>query len=475
MGVVLVGSYLVVLNTTVLGVALPDIARDLGSTSDIGADWVITVYLLAVVAVQPLTAWLADRAGHKAVYLWSLAAFALGSILATVAPTLPLLLAARAVQGAGGGALMPLGMAMVLTVFPPHRRGLVLGIRGVAVMAGPALGPPIGGILVTVGSWRLIFGSLVPIAVLALVLAATLLRDPGTRSARPLDRGGWLLAFSGIALLVVGARQSGAWGFAAPQTIAVLVVGAMLVAWLVHRSLRRSDPLVEMRLFAVPAFGISVAMVWLVTVVQFARLNFLPVELQVLRDLSAADVGLILAPAAIGVAITMPAGGWLADRIGARLPAVVGLSVLTVTTWALSRLAPDTPVWWVAGVLAAQGLGTGLMRIPLNVAGMNAVPNRYLTQAAALRSLNRQIAGALGTAVLAAVVISQLGTIAPDVTTAEEVASAQAAYNRVFWLGSVLLLPAVVAAAFLPGRRGMRDLQARRAEEYEADQPSGET
>lgn len=470
MGVVLVGSYLVVLNTTVLGVALPDIARDLGATSEIGVDWVITVYLLAVVGVQPVTAWLADRWGQRTLYLASLAAFAVGSVLAAAAPTLPALLGARAIQGLGGGAIMPLGMAMVLAVFPPHRRGLVLGIRGVAVMAGPALGPPIGGLLVTVGSWRLIFWALVPIAVLALALGVRLLRDPGTRDRRPLDLGGWVLAFLGIGLVVVGARQAAGWGFTSPKTIGALTGGGVLLVALVRRSLRREDPLIEMRLFAVPAFGISIAMVWLVTVVQFARLNFLPVELQVLRDLSAAEVGLILAPAAIGVAITMPAGGWLADRIGARVPSLVGLAVMGVTTWQLSQLTPQTRVSTITAVLLAQGLGTGLMRIPLNVAGMNALPNRFITQGAALRSLNRQVAGALGTAVLAAVVIVQLGTIAPDVTTAREVAAAQAAYNRVFLLASLLLLPALAGAAFLPGRRGMRDLQSRRAAEYDSEQ-----
>ena len=396
--------------------------------------------------------------------------FAAGSVLAAIAPTLPALLAARAVQGTGGGALMPLGMAMVLAVFPPHRRGLVLGIRGVAVMAGPALGPPIGGLLVTAGSWRLIFWALVPIAAVALVLGVTLLADPGTRRHRPLDAAGWLLAFVGLGLVVVGARQAGTWGLASAETVATLAGGSLLLAVLVRRSLRRDEPLIEMRLFAIPAFGISVAMVWLVTIVQFARLNFLPVELQVLRDLSAADVGLILAPAAIGVAITMPAGGWLADRIGARVPSLVGLAVMGVTTWQLSQLTPQTPVSAITTILLVQGLGTGLMRIPLNVAGMNALPNRFITQGAALRSLNRQVAGALGTAVLAAVVIVQLGTIAPEVTTQAEIAAAQAAYNRVFWLGAVLLVPALVGAAFLPGRRKMRDLQASRTAEYDAEQ-----
>ena len=467
MGVVLAGSYLVVLNTTVLGVALPDISQDLGPGAALDADWVITTYLLAVVGVQPATAWLADRLGHKRLYVTCLCAFAVGSLLCALAPTMELLLAARLVQGAGGGALMPLGMAMVLDVFPPHRRGLVLGVRGVAIMAGPALGPPIGGVLVTQASWRWIFGALVPIAVLAFLLAVRLLHDPGHREHRPLDKGGWLLAFAGIGLVVIGARQAPDWGFSAPSTLGALAGGAVLLLYLALRSRRREHPIIEPRLFANPLYVLSLVMVWLITVVLYARLNFLPVELQVVRGIPAQTVGLILVPSALGLALTMATGGWLADRVGARLPTMVGLSVLSLTTWQLAALTPTTEVWWLVLVLLLQGLGSGLMRIPVNVTGMNALSNRDITQGAALRSLNRQVAGALAVAVLAALLTVQLGGIAPEVTTAAEIAAAQAAYNSVFKVAFGFVVAALVASVFMPGKRRMHELQAQRAAEYE--------
>ena len=469
MGVVLAGSYLVVLNTTVLGVALPDIADDVGRLGGPDVDWVITSYLLAVVGVQPATAWMADRLGHKRLYVACLAVFAVGSLACAFAPNLFALLAARLLQGAGGGALMPLGMAMVLGVFPPHRRGLVLGIRGVAIMAGPALGPPIGGIIVTQSSWRVIFAALVPIAVIALVLAVRLLRDPGERTVRPLDGVGWVLAFVGVSLVVIAARQAPAWGFGSLTTLAMLTLAVAMLVWLTVRSVRREHPILELRLFAVPIFGLSLVMVWLITFVQFARLNFLPVELQVVRGASAQEVGLMLAPAAIGVALTMATGGWLADRIGARIPMVAGLSVLCVTTWQLASLEPDTAASWIVTVLLVQGLGTGLMRIPLNVAGMNALRNRFITHAAALRSLNRQIAGALGTAVLAAILTAQIGVIAPEVSSTADVLAAQAAYNRLFEVAFWVCVVALVCSLFMPGRARMRQLQSWRAEEYAAE------
>jgi EmrB/QacA subfamily drug resistance transporter len=469
MGVVLAGSYLVVLNTTVLGVALPDIAADLGRTGGPDVDWVITSYLLAVVGIQPATAWMADRVGHKRFYVACLAVFAAGSLACTVAPNLPALLAARVLQGAGGGALMPLGMAMVLAVFPPHRRGLVLGIRGVAVMAGPALGPPIGGVIVTQSGWRVIFAALVPIALLALVLAVRLLRDPGERTVRPLDGVGWVLAFVGVSLAVVTARQAPEWGLLDPTTLTMLVLAAASLVVLAVRSVRRAHPILELRLIGVPIFGLSLVLVWLITFVQFARLNFLPVELQVVRGATAQEVGLMLAPAAIGVALTMATGGWLADRIGARVPMVVGLSVMSFTTWQLASLHPETATSWIVAVLLIQGLGTGLMQIPLNVAGMNALRNRYITHAATLRSLNRQVAGALGTAVLAAILTAQLGVIAPVVASHGQVLEAQAAYNRLFEVAFWVCIVALVASMFMPGRARMRELQSWRAEEYARD------
>jgi MFS family permease len=217
----------------------------------------------------------------------------------------------------------------------------------------------------------------------------------------------------------------------------------------------------------VPLYVLSLVMVWLITVVLYARLNFLPVELQVVRGIPAQTVGLILVPSALGLALTMATGGWLADRVGARLPTMVGLSVLSLTTWQLATLTPTTEVWWIVVVLLLQGLGSGLMRIPVNVTGMNALANRDITQGAALRSLNRQVAGALAVAVLAALLTIQLGEIAPEVTTAAEIAEAQAAYNSLFMVAFGFVVAALVASVFMPGKRRMLELQAQRAAEYE--------
>ncbi len=456
---------MVLLDLTVLGVAIPTIGDELGTP--VGVDWIVTAYVVAVGMVQPGTGWIADKYGKKCAYMGSLAVFALGSLLAGLAPSLEFLIFARVIQGLGGGLMMPIGMAMVYELFPPERRGTALGVWGVAMMAAPALGPPLGGWLTDAVSWRWIFLVNIPIGLVGLVLASRLLRDIGFRQQRSLDVVGWILAALGIVAIVAGSRFAGDWGLTDPGTVTGFAVGVGLIAWLVVRSLHRPEPIIEFRMFKSPAFTITLVVVGFLTVAQFARLTYLPVELQVVRGLEPGEVGLMLAPGALGVAMTMTLGGWLADRVGARIPIVTGLVIITACTWYLANLGPDTSQGDLIVVLLVSGLGTGLALMPNTVAAMASIKTRYVAEASAVRSINRELAAALGTAVLAAFVAAELGEIAPNgLSTPAELAHAQATYNTVFTVATVCLVASLVMAFFLPGRKKMAAFNAERAEEH---------
>ena len=461
--VILAGNYAAVLNVTVIGVALPSVDEALGGGEQLSVDWVVTVFLVGVVLVLPLTGWLADRIGRRKLYILSLTAFGIGAGLCAIAPNLTLLVLGRFVQGLGGGALMPVGMAMVYDLFPPHRRGTAMGIWGIGIMAAPAAGPPLGGWLVSAAGWRWIFWVFVVVAAVAVALAARWLPEIGHQENRRLDPIGWALMAAGVMLAVVGSRQAVSWGWDSPTTWIVLGSAAGFLIAFVLWARRRIEPIIELEMFAVRTFGMAMVLVALMSIGQFARLTFLPIELQVVRDLDAQRVGLLLAPGALGVAAMMPISGWLADRIGSKIPATIGLAITSLTMWQLATLTPEVPERRIVEILVIQGIGMGLVFMPTTLAAMNSLPARFVAQASAMNNLVRQLGGAVGIAVLSAVIVASVGDVRPVGLSPEET---QVAYNRVFVMASWSFLVATfVALVFLPGKSEARRDQDARAEE----------
>lgn len=462
MGVVLVGTFMVILDTTIVNVALPQIGIDLGAPT--GIEWVVTGYLLAVGILQPATGWLADRFGRKLVFTVSLALFATGSLLSALAPNLPALVGFRVLQGLGGGSMMPVGLTMIYELFPPDQRGTALGIWGVAAMAAPALGPVIGGYLVTSFSWRWLFMVNVPIGLVGVIGAIRLLRDFGFREHRPFDGLGLAMAGSAMALLLYAFSQALTWGLSSTRTVSVVGVGLLLVAVFAWRELHIDHPLIDVRMFGIGTFSITIGIVWLLTLGQFARLVFIPLELESLRGMTALQVGLLLGPAALGSAATMPLGGRLADKIGSRIPVMVGVGLMGVALWFLGHLGGVESNLHLILILGLQGMGIGLAMMPNTVAAMNSVSSRLVAQASAVRSLNRQVSGSLSVAILSSLVVARMGSL--SVISGTDPIAAQSAYNSVFLVGLAGAAVALVMAAFLPGRVRSRTIQEERAAEH---------
>lgn len=458
MAVVLVGSYMVILDSTIVNVALPQIGIDLHDTN--GIEWIVTAYLLAVGLSLPVTGWLADRFGRKLIFTVSIASFTTGSLLAALSPNLGMLIFFRVLQGLGGGAMMPVGMTMIYELFPPKQRGTALGIWGVAIMAGPAVGPVLGGYLVTAASWRWLFIINVPIGCIGFVMAIKLLRDFGFREHRQFDLAGFVLASIGLVALLLAFSEAGTWGWFAPKTVALMGVGAVLLAIFCWRSLHIPTPLISVKMFAIGAFSSTMVIVCLLTILQFGRLVFIPIELETLRHYSALKTGLILTPSALGAGLTNPIGGRLADRIGARVPVCIGTAVVALAALFLARLTPTTSILDITLILLVQGLGNGLAIMPNTVASLNSLTGNLIAQGSAVRSLMRQIAGSLGVGILASVVAAQIGTHGASIATQQN------AYNSVFLIGFIATLGALALSFLLPGKAQMEALQeARTAEE----------
>jgi DHA2 family multidrug resistance protein len=464
MAVVLLGTFMVILDTTIVNVALPQIGIALDRRD--GIEWVVTSYLLAVGVAQPPTGWLADRFGRKRVFIGSMTVFVVGSLFAAVAPDLELLVAARVVQGLGGGAVMPVGMAMIYELFPPNRRGTALGIWGVAAMAGPAFGPVIGGYLVTAVSWHWLFLINLPVGIAAIAVALRLLRDTGYREDRRFDGVGLGIISVALVCWLTAFAQAGDWGWASPATLSLIVVGAGLMVafaaweqWVTH-------PVIDLSMFRAPVFSLTMVVIALTTVVQYAILVFVPLQLQTVRDLSALRVGTMLVPTALAAAVTFPLGGRITDRIGPRYPVMVGAALLGVSAFVLGHLQLDSSTLHIEVALVLQGFGFGLAMMPNSVTGMNALPSRFVAQATSIRQLTLRVAASFGVAVLSTVVVAGGGAAETEIAVGGR-ADAQVAYNHVFLIAAAVAAVAVVLGAFLPDSARNRALQDERARELD--------
>ena len=462
MGVCVFGTFMVVLDTTVVNLALPSLQREFDTIE--GIEWVVTAYLAAVGVTQMCSGWIADRFGRKQAFIGALAIFTVASVLCAVSVTLPMLVVTRILQGIGGGLLAPVAMAMIYELFEPEERGRAIGYYGIAVMAAPALGPVLGGGLVTSVGWRWLFLINVPVGLVGIPLAIRLLEDTGFRERRRFDRTGLGLGGVGVAAVLIGLALGTQWSWVDPSVLVTLAVGAMLVVAFVRHGLRTDNPLVELRLFAQPVFTVGMIAVALMTVAQFTRLIYIPLELATVRGISEFEIGLLMLPSAIGMAVTLPMGGRLADRIGAKLPVAIGAAIMFPAYVAMSQLTIDTPLPLISAILFVGGVGGGLAVMPPNILAMNAVRASQISQATALSNVNRQLTAAIGTAVLASIFAATrtdapAGTLSPG--------EALAPYETIFLVGAGFLAVVVfVAIRFLPGRETALALQAeRRAEQ----------
>ncbi|MGI9576585.1 MAG: MDR family MFS transporter [Microthrixaceae bacterium] len=460
MGVVLFGTFMVVLDTTVVNLGLPSMQRDFGTVD--GVEWVVTAYLAAVGIAHMSSGWVADHFGRKQAFIAAMWVFIVGSVLCAAAPSLEVLVAARVVQGIGGGVLLPVAVSTIYELFEPDERGRAMGIYGIAVMVAPAVGPVLGGGLVQAGGWRWLFIINIPIGLVAVPVAMRYLRDSGFRNDRPLDVWGLLLSGIGMALLLVGLSLGGINGWDRPVVIVALVASAVVLVVFCLHALRTPHPLVDMRILTRRVFAVGMVALGLLSVVQYSRLVYVPLELGSARGVSELQIGLIMLPSAIGIAVMMPLGGRMADKVGARLPVIIGVVLLLASFWPLAHLSTDTSLVTISAILFLGGLGSGLALMAPNILAMNSVPMKEVSQASGLSAVSRQLSAAVGTAILAAVFATIRPPGSPDSSNA---AAYIDSYNTVFMIGFGVLVALLAVSMFLPGKSVARRLQQERSAE----------
>ena len=402
------GVFMVVLDTTVVNVAFQTMRGEFSATIA-DAQWIISLYVLVLGIATPLAGFAADRSGIKRSYIAGLSLFAAGSLLCGLAPSLRVLVAARALQGLGGGIALPLGSAMLFRTFPAHEQGRALGLFGIVVVFAPAIGPVLGGALVDLGLWRWIFFINVPIGIAGIHLAARFLREHRSPHDHRMDWPGLITEMIGFGAVLYAASIAEIEGWTAPTTLRWLAIGAAGLSAFVFVELRvAKEPLLDLRLFGRRTFLVS-SLVGYVTIVALFGAEFLmPLYLQMMRGVAAFDAGLILLPMAITAGIATPVAGRIYDRTGPRPLLVLGFTLLAFNTWQFARLGAGTPIAWIVLLLAIRGAALGLTVQTTFVSALSIVRGPALARATSLVNAMRNVVQSIGVALLAAVLASTL-------------------------------------------------------------------
>ncbi|MCX4692329.1 DHA2 family efflux MFS transporter permease subunit [Streptomyces sp. NBC_01408] len=399
--VVIAGSFMTVLDTTILGVALDGLSQHFHSPLAT-IQWTATGYMLALAAVIPLTAWAAGRFGSKHLYIVSVSLFTAGSALAGAAWSTESLIFFRVLQGLGGGMVVPLGMAIVINAAAPEHKGRMMGLLGIPVLVGPLVGPVLGGWLVDAASWRWIFLINVPIGVLTVVLAVLILPRDTVRASHRLDVTGLLTLSPGLAALIYGLATGGESGdFASAKVLVPTLGGAALVVAFVVRALTASAPLLDLRLLRVRAFAAGIGTMALFAGAYFGALMLVPMYYQLVRGESATMSGLLGVPQVLATGITLQIASRLTDRVpaGRIVPIGVTLAVIGYGTFT-AQLGPDAPYWRLIVSLTVAGAGVGMTMMPTVTGATRGFAPPQVPAASTLININSQVAGSIGTALL---------------------------------------------------------------------------
>jgi EmrB/QacA subfamily drug resistance transporter len=408
--VVILGVFMSILDQTIVNIAIPRLQTAFGADIH-SVQWVLTAYILTQGVVTPTAAFFSETFGIKRFYIMSLAAFTIGSALCGLAWSLPVLILFRILQGAGGAALFPLSITLLFREFPPQERGTAMGFFGIPALLAPAIGPTLGGYLVTYAGWQLIFYINVPVGIIAVILCTLFLREYRPEARPRFDVPGFIFSAAGLASVLYALSEASTNGWGSATVLGFMFIGLILLAIFVTIELiianRGGQPLLDLRLFANGPFRAGNIANVFVTFSLFGGIFLFPIYLQNLRGLSAFQAGVLLLPQALASMVSVIIGGRLVDRIGVRAVMIPGLIILALANWELSFMTIYSPYTWIQAMLILRGIALGCTIQPLTVATLAEIPPRQLAQASSINTVTRAVSSSLGIAVLATLVQTQ--------------------------------------------------------------------
>ena len=399
LAVLVFGTFVTVLNQTVVAPALPSVMAEM-SVDASTAQWLTTGFTLVNAIMIPITAFLTDRFTTKRLFLVSMAIFTAGSALAGWGPSFAVLLLGRLVQAAGAGILMPLVMIVLMWTFPVDKRGTAMGLFGIVIAFGPAIGPTVAGVIIDRYTWHDMFYIITVLSAVVVLISAFVLEKGGeTNKDVSLDVPSVVLSSFGFGGLLYGLSTIGSYGLRA-DAIAGTLVGVVALVFFFRRQLKMEHPMLQVRVLANRKFLIATIIGMLVQGALLAAGILVPIYLQSLMGYSATVSGLVLLPGAIIMGAMGPIAGRLFDKHGPRVLALVGMGVLTLTTFCFAFLGTETGLITLTVLYTVRLFSLSLVNMPITTWGMNALDNELVNHGTSVNNTFRQVAGSLGTAII---------------------------------------------------------------------------
>ncbi len=450
--------FMSIMDVTIVNVALPTIGREFAVTPT-AIDSISIAFLVSLAVFIPASGWLGDRFGGKRVMLTAIVVFTLASALCGLATSLGELVAFRVLQGVGGGMLAPVGMAMLFRAFPPEERIRASSILTVPTTLAPALGPVLGGLLVTDLSWRWVFYVNVPIGAVAFAFGLLFLQSHPQAKPGRFDLPGFLLSGLGLGALMYGVSEGPSRGWHTPEVLGTIAAGLVLIAIMIFVELRTSEPMIDLRLLANKLFRASNGVMVLASVAFLGTLYAISLYYQDGRGLSALGSGLSTFPEAFGVmAGAQLASRFLYPRLGPRRHISIGLIGTAASIGLLALLGPATSLWWPRLLMFTLGLSMAQVFVPVQAAAFATISSAATGRASTMFNTVRQLGGAIGVAVLTTAIV----LVGPVHLVGGQLAANLTAYRVAFLVAAAICLLAIPAALRISDADAARTIPARR-------------
>ncbi len=411
--VMILGAFLATLNQTIMSVATPELMKDFDITAAT-AQWLTTGYMLVNGVLIPVTAYFMQRFSTRQLFQASMIIFLVGTIVSAIATNFSVLLTGRMIQAAGAGIVMPLLSMVILTLFPPDKRGAAMGMMGLAIIFAPAIGPTLAGYILENYKWEVMFYGMIPLAVIVIACGFIFLKNVSERINTRFDILSVIFSTIGFGSLLYGFSRAGSLGWSSSEVILTIAIGIVSLALFSWRQLISKTPLLDLRAFKYSMFSLTTIISIAVTMIMYADMMLLPLYLQNARGYTALESGFLLLPGALVMGFLMPITGKLFDRFGAKWLSVIGMVITIGTTLGFIDLTDSTSYSYLMLMSTARRIGMALLLMPIQTAGLNQLPARLNPHGTAISNTIRQVAGAIGTSLLVTVMSDRTKTHIQD-------------------------------------------------------------